>query len=56
MNKVDLSEVRRVLSDESRSTTSFNNLLELKFLSSAVIERWMLAQDIDEVRHYLFPI
>ena len=53
MMKVDLSEVRRILSDESKSITSFNNLLELKFLSSAVKERWMLARDIDEVRNFL---
>ena len=56
MIKVDLSEVRRILSDDSKSITSFNNLLELKFLSSAVIERWMLAQDIDEVCDCEFSI
>ena len=56
MIKVDLSEVRRILSDDSKSITSFNNLLELKFLSSAVIERWMLAQDIDEVSEFEFSI
>ena len=49
MVKVDLSEVRRVLCDDSASATTFNNLLELKFLSGAVIERWMQARGVDEV-------
>ena len=45
----DVAETRRILVDGLEAATTFNNILELKFLPSSVIERWMLARSVEDV-------
>jgi hypothetical protein len=49
MTDSDISEVNKFFSHDSVTVISFSNLLELKFLPRAVVERWISARTLGEV-------
>jgi hypothetical protein len=49
MTDCDVSEARKFFSHDSVAVISFSNLVELKFLPRAVVERWISARTLGEV-------
>ena len=49
----DLAGARRILVDGLEVATSFNNILELKFLPRSIIEKWMLARSAEDVSNLI---
>jgi hypothetical protein len=49
MKNEELSEVRRILCNGA-AIASGDSSLDLKFISSSVIKRWMVSQDVGEVK------
>lgn len=53
MLDLDLVGARRILVDGLEAATSFNNILELKFLPRSIIEKWMLARSAEDVSNLI---
>jgi hypothetical protein len=51
MKNEELSEVRRILCNGA-AIASDNNFLDLNFISSSVVKRWMISQDVEEVKSH----
>jgi hypothetical protein len=51
MKNEELSEIRRILCNGA-AIASDNIFLDLKFISSSVVKRWMISQDADEVKRH----